>query len=41
MVGEQKFSTRALRIHNWQVLRTTLRHYYSQYYRRVTERLAD
>ena len=33
MVGKQKFSTRDLRIHNWQVL-------YSQY-RCVTELLAD
>ena len=41
MVGKQKSSTRALRIHNWQVLSATLGHCYSQYYRCVTERLAD
>ena len=41
MVGKQKSSTRALRIHNWQVLSVTLGHCYSQYYRRVTELLAD
>ena len=27
MVGKQKSSTRALRIHNWQVLSATLGHY--------------
>ena len=41
MVGKQKSSTRALRIPNWQVLSATLRHCYSQYYRCVTELLAD
>ena len=42
MVGKQKSSTRALRIHrNWQVLSATLGHGYSQYYRRVTELLAE
>ena len=41
MVGKQKSSTRALRIHNWQVLSATLGHCYSQYYRCVTELLAD
>ena len=41
MVGKQKFSTRALRIPNWQVLSATLGHCYSQYYRCVTELLAD
>ena len=41
MVGKQKCSTRALRIHNWQVLSETLGHCYSQYYRCVTELLAD
>ena len=41
MVGKQKSSTRALRIHNWQVLSVTLGHCYSQYYRHVTELLAD
>ena len=40
MVGKQKSSTRALRIHNWQVLSATLGHCYSQYYRCVTELLA-
>ena len=39
MVGKQKSSTRALRIHNWQVLSATLG--YSQYYRCVTELLTD
>ena len=28
MVGKQKSSTRALLVHNWQVLRATLGHYY-------------
>ena len=41
MVGKQNSSTRALRIHNWQVLSTMLRHYYTQYYRCVTDLLAD
>ena len=41
MVGKQKSRTRALRIHNWQVLSATLGHDYSQYYRRDTELLAD
>ena len=41
MVGKQKCSTRALRIHYWQVLSETLGHCYSQYYRCVTELLAD
>ena len=41
MVGKEKSSTRALRIHNWQVLRATLGRCYSQYYRCVTELLAD
>ena len=41
MVGKQKSSTRALRIHSWQVLSETLGHCYSQYYRCVTELLAD
>ena len=41
MVGKQKSSTRALRIHNWQVLSATLGHCYSQYYRCFTELLAD
>ena len=42
MVGKQKSSTRALRIHpNRQVLSATLGHGYSQYYRRVTELLAE
>ena len=41
MEGKEKFSIRALRVHNWQVLSTTLGHYYSQCYRGVTERLAD
>ena len=30
--GKQKSSTRALRIHNWQVLSATLGHCYSQHY---------
>ena len=30
MVGKQKSGTRALRIHNWQLLSATLRHCYSQ-----------
>ena len=29
MVGKQKSSTRALRIHNWQVLSATLGQYYT------------
>ena len=33
IIGKQKPSTRALRIHNWQVLSATLGHCYSQYYR--------
>ena len=37
MAGKQISSTRALRIHNWQVLSATLGHCYSQYYRCVTE----
>ena len=37
MVGKQKSRTRALRIHNWQVLSATLGHGYSQYYRRDNE----
>ena len=41
MIDKQKSSTRALRIHNRQVLSATLGHCYSQYYRCVTERLAD
>ena len=41
MVGKQKSSTRALRIHSWQVLSATLGHCYSQYSRCVTELLAD
>ena len=41
MVGKQKSRTRALRVHNWQVLSATLGHGYSQYYRRDTELLAD
>ena len=41
MVGKQKSGTRALRIHNWQLLSATLGHCYSQYYRCVTELLAD
>ena len=41
MVRKQKSSTRALRIHNWQVLKATLGHCYSQYYHCVTELLAD
>ena len=31
MVGKQKSSTRALLIHNWQVLSATLGHCYRQY----------
>ena len=30
LVGKQKFSNRALRIHNWQVLSATLGHRYGQ-----------
>ena len=30
MVGKQKSGTRALRIHNWQLLSATLGHCYSQ-----------
>ena len=41
MVGKQKSSTRALRIHNWQVWSATLGHCYIQYYCCVTELLAD
>ena len=41
MVGKQKSSTWALRIHNWQVLSATLGHYYTQYYLWVTDLLAD
>ena len=41
MVGKQKSGIRALRIHNWQLLSATLGHCYSQYYRCVTELLAD
>ena len=41
MVGKQKSSTRALRIHNWQVLSAMLGHCYSQHYHFVTELLAD
>ena len=40
MVGKQKSSTLALRIHNWQVLSVTLGHCHSQYHRCVTELLA-
>ena len=40
MVGKQKSGTRALRIHNWQLLSATLGQCYSQYYRCVTELLA-
>ena len=39
MVGKQKSSTLALRIHNWKVLSATLGHCYSQYHRCVTELL--
>ena len=41
IVGKQKSGIRALRIHNWQLLSATLGHCYSQYYRCVTELLAD
>ena len=41
MVGKQKSSTRALRIHHWQFLSATLGHRYNQCYRCVTELLAD
>ena len=41
IIGKQKPSTRALRIHNWQVLSATLGHCYSQYYRCATKLLAD
>ena len=41
MVGKQKSGARALRIHNWQLLSAMLGHSYSQYYRCVTELLAD
>ena len=41
MVGKQKSSCRALRIHHWQVLSATLGHRYNQYIRCVTELLAD
>ena len=40
MVGKQRSSTRALRIHNWQVLSATPEHCYSQCYSCVTELLA-
>ena len=41
MVGKQKSSIRALRIHNWQVLSASLGYCYRQYYRWVTELLAN
>ena len=41
MVDKQKSPIRALRIHNWQVLSATLGNCHCQYYRCVTELLAD
>ena len=40
MVGKQKSSTRALRIHIWQVVSATLGHCYNQCYHCVTALLA-
>ena len=37
MVGKQKSSNQALRIHNWQVLRAMLGRCYSQHYRILAE----